>query len=295
MAARKNALGRGLSALITDEEPRKRDNTLPSGHDEIDIRLVEANPFQPRTRFEEESLQELAASIRELGIIQPVIVRHKDDGRYQLIAGERRFRAANIVGLTTIPAFIRTADDQALLEMALVENIQREDLDAIEVAISYQRLMDECSLTQETLSERVGKKRSTVANYLRLLKLPAEIQLGIKHRQIAMGHAKSIINVDNSEGQLDLYHKIITNDLSVRKVEELVRNYNEKKQEEPGKPSPSKSDPAEYGSLRDHLAGFFGANVEFRRNDKGKGKIVIPFKSNEELERIVGLLDKLNT
>ncbi|MFP4367418.1 MAG: ParB/RepB/Spo0J family partition protein [bacterium] len=295
MAAKKNALGRGLSALITDEEPRKRDNPARSGQDEIDIGLIEANPFQPRTRFEEESLQELAASIRELGIIQPVSVRYKDDGKYQLIAGERRFRAANIVGLKTIPAFIRTADDQALLEMALVENIQREDLDAIEVAISYQRLMDECNLTQETLSERVGKKRSTVANYLRLLKLPAEIQLGIKHRQISMGHARSIINIDDPEGQIDLYHKIINNDLSVRKVEELVRNYSKEKPEEPDKPSPLKSDPGEYGTLRDHLAGFFGANVEFRRNEKGKGKIVIPFKSNEELERIVGLLDKLNT
>jgi ParB family transcriptional regulator, chromosome partitioning protein len=180
MAAKKNALGRGLSALMVDEETASRNNS-PSGHDELDMSLIEANPFQPRTRFEEESLNELAASIRELGVIQPVIVRHKGDGRYQLIAGERRFRAASIIGLETIPAFVRTADDQALLEMALVENIQREDLDAIEIAISYQRLIDECDLTQEALSERVGKKRSTIANYVRLLRLPAEIQLGIKH------------------------------------------------------------------------------------------------------------------
>jgi ParB family transcriptional regulator, chromosome partitioning protein len=294
MAAKKNALGRGLSALITDEEPRKRDN-LPAGHDEIDIKLIEANPFQPRTRFEEESLQELAASIKELGIIQPVIVRYRGDGRYQLIAGERRFRAAGIVGLETIPVFIRTADDQALLEMALVENIQREDLDAIEIAISYQRLMDECTLTQENLSERVGKKRSTIANYVRLLKLPAEIQLGIKHRQISMGHARSIISIEDPAGQLDLYHRIISHDLSVRKVEELVRNRSEKKSEQKEPAVAGKPDPGEYGSLRNHLAEFFGTGVEFRRNEKGRGKIVIPFTSNEELERIVGLLDNLNT
>jgi ParB family transcriptional regulator, chromosome partitioning protein len=294
MAAKKNALGRGLSALITDEEPRKRDYT-PAGHDEIDISLIEANPFQPRTRFEEESLQELAASIKELGIIQPVIVRYKGDGRYQLIAGERRFRAANIVGLETIPVFIRTADDQALLEMALVENIQREDLDSIEIAISYQRLMDECSLTQESLSERVGKKRSTIANYVRLLKLPAEIQLGIKHRQISMGHARSIAGLEDSKGQLELYHRIINDDLSVRKVEELVRNMGEIIPDSKAGSSRAKHDAGDYGTLRNHLAGFFGTSVEFRRNEKGKGKIVIPFTSNEELERIIGLLDNLNT
>ena len=294
MAAKKNALGRGLSALMTDEEPRKRDN-MPTGHDEINISLIEANPFQPRTRFEEESLQELAASIRELGIIQPVIVRHKGNGRYQLIAGERRFRAAGMVGLEAIPAFIRTADDQALLEMALVENIQREDLDAIEVAISYQRLMDECKLTQENLSERVGKKRSTIANYVRLLKLPAEIQLGIRHRQISMGHARSIINIEDPDGQLKVYKKIINNDLSVRKVEELVRDMNTGQPEKTDGKSAEKPGSSEYGSLRDHLAGFFGTDVEFKRNEKGKGKIVIPFTSNEDLERIVGLLDNLNT
>ncbi len=295
MAAKKNALGRGLSALITDEEPSRRHGDELPGQDEISLGAIEANPFQPRTRFEEESLQELAASIRELGIIQPIIVRKKDDGRYQLIAGERRFRAAGMAGLETIPAWIRTADDQELLEMALVENIQREDLDAIEIAISYQRLLDECSLTQESLSERVGKKRSTVSNYIRLLKLPAEIQLGIKHRQISMGHARSIINIDDPEAQLDLYNKIITNDLSVRKVEEMVRNHGtEKPQAGTAKDAP-KSDLDGYDSLRDHLAGFFGTSVQFRRNDKGKGKIVIPFGSNDELERIVGLLDKLNT
>lgn len=293
MAAKKNALGRGLSALISDEEPRERGN--PAGLDEIGLGLIETNPFQPRTRFEEESLRELASSIRELGIIQPVIVRPKDDGRYQLIAGERRFRAAEMIGLETIPAYIRVADDQGLLEMALVENIQREDLDAIEVAISFQRLMDECNLTQENLSERVGKNRSTISNYIRLLKLPAEIQLGIKHRQISMGHARSIINMEDPEAQLDLYHRIIEHDLPVRKVEELVRKLSDPLPGTPEKvPQPS-SDNDEYGSLRDHLAGFFGTDIQFRRNLKGQGKIVIPFGSNEELERIVGLLDRINT
>ncbi len=295
MAAKKNALGRGLSALITDEEPsRRRGGDLP-GQDEIELNAIEANPFQPRTRFEEESLQELASSIRELGIIQPIIVRQIAEGRYQLIAGERRLRAAGMAGLETIPAWIRTADDQELLEMALVENIQREDLDAIEIAISYQRLLDECSLTQENLSERVGKKRSTISNYIRLLKLPAEIQLGIKHRQISMGHARSLINMDDPEAQLKVYNKIIANDLSVRKVEDLVRKLGtENREDDPVKEKPG-NELDGYESLRDHLAGYFGADVQFRRNEKGKGKIVIPFSSNDELERIVGLLDKLNT
>jgi ParB family transcriptional regulator, chromosome partitioning protein len=293
MAAKKNALGRGLSALMVDEETASRNNS-PSGHDELDMSLIEANPFQPRTRFEEESLNELAASIRELGVIQPVIVRHKGDGRYQLIAGERRFRAASIIGLETIPAFVRTADDQALLEMALVENIQREDLDAIEIAISYQRLIDECDLTQEALSERVGKKRSTIANYIRLLRLPAEIQLGIKHGQISMGHARCIISIDDPSRQLSLYKRIIGQDLSVRRVEELVREMSDRKTGEASR-TPARAGADEYNSLRNHLTGFFGTNVEFKCNEKGKGRIIIPFDTSEDLERIIGLLDSLNT
>ncbi len=294
MAAKKNALGRGLSALITEEEPSRRREGLP-WYDEISLSMIEANPFQPRTRFEDEPIQELASSIRELGVIQPIIVRQKDDGRYQLIAGERRMRAAGIAGLDTIPAWIRTADDQALLEMALVENIQREDLDAIEIAISYQRLMEECSLTQENLSQRVGKKRSTISNYIRLLKLPAEIQLGIKHRQITMGHARCLISIDNPDAQLEIYNRIISNDLSVRKVEEMVRKMESAEPVDTTDEKQSKSELDGYETLRDHLAGYFGTDVQFRRNEKGKGKIVIPFGSNDELERIVGLLDKLNT
>ncbi|TVR71490.1 MAG: ParB/RepB/Spo0J family partition protein [Marinilabiliales bacterium] len=294
MAAKKNALGRGLSALISEEEPSRRREGLP-WYDEISLSMIEANPFQPRTRFEEEPIQELASSIRELGVIQPIIVRQKDDGRYQLIAGERRMRAAGVAGLDTIPAWIRTADDQALLEMALVENIQREDLDAIEIAISYQRLMEECSLTQENLSQRVGKKRSTISNYIRLLRLPAEIQLGIKHRQISMGHARSLISIDNPDAQLEIYNKIISNDLSVRKIEEMVRKMETTEPADTTDERQTKSEPDSYETLRDHLAGYFGTDVQFRRNEKGKGKIVIPFSSNDELERIVGLLDKLNT
>jgi ParB family transcriptional regulator, chromosome partitioning protein len=293
MAAKKNALGRGLGALITDQEPSSRNNNL--NHNELELDLIEANPFQPRTRFEEESLNELASSIKELGIIQPVIVRHKGDGKYQLIAGERRYRAAGLAGLKRIPVYIRTADDQELLEMALVENIQREDLDAIEVAISYQRLIDECSLTQETMSERVGKKRSTVSNYIRLLKLPAEIQLGIKNRQITMGHARAIVNIEDPGEQLRIYNTIIKNDLSVRNVEEIVREFNEPKPDIEKEIRLPEADQADYSSLRDHLAKAFSTKIGFTRNDKGKGKIVIPFDSNEELERIVALLDKLNT
>lgn len=293
MAAKKNALGRGLSALISEEDPRERNNS--SGLGEVDISLIEANPFQPRTHFEEESLKELASSIRELGIIQPVILRQIDDGRYQIIAGERRFRAAGMIGMESIPAYIRAAGDQELLEMALVENIQREDLDAIEVAISYQRLIEECSLTQENLSGRVGKKRSTISNYLRLLKLPAEIQLGIKHGQINMGHARAITGIEDARIQLELYHRIIDNDLSVRKVEEIVRKLGEPFSQ-PKETQPDSGYAAgDYESLRDHLSGSFGADVEFRRNRKGKGKIVIHFGSNEDLERIIGLLDKINT
>jgi ParB family transcriptional regulator, chromosome partitioning protein len=293
MAAKKNALGRGLGALITDQEPSTRNNNL--NHNELELNLIEANPFQPRTRFEEESLNELASSIKELGIIQPVVVRHRGEGKYQLIAGERRYRAAGLAGLKKIPVYIRTADDQELLEMALVENIQREDLDAIEVAISYQRLMDECSLTQETLSERVGKKRSTISNYTRLLKLPAEIQLGIKNRQITMGHARALINIEDPGEQIRLYNRIINNDLSVRNVEEIVRELSEPKPEVKKEPGLPESEPDNYKSLRDHLAKVFGSNIGFLRNEKGKGKIVIPFESNDELERIVALLDKLNT
>ena len=191
---------------------------------DISVDSIDGNPFQPRTHFDEQSLEELAASIRKLGIVQPLTVRETGNGRYQLIAGERRLRAARLAGLTHVPAYIRTADDQAMLELALVENIQREDLDAVEVAISFQRLIEECRLTQEQLSDRVGKQRSTVANYLRLLKLPAEIQLGIRNKHLMMGHARTLVNIEDPKKQINVYYKIIDGDLSVRQAEELVRH-----------------------------------------------------------------------
>ncbi len=280
---------------MEDSEPRKREVGESSGLAEIDIERIEANPYQPRKEFEEESLKELAASIRELGIIQPVTVRATEEGRFQLIVGERRFRAASMAGLKKIPAYIRTANDQGLLEMALVENIQREDLDAIEIAISYQRLMDECRLTQDNLSERVGKKRSTISNYLRLLKLPAEVQLGLKKKDLSMGHARALVNIEDSKAQLEVFRRIVDEDLSVRKAEEIVRKINDSGGPEKTEKKTSSHQHAadDYKALKDHLSEYFGTKINLQRNQKGKGKIVIPFNSNEELERIIGVFDKI--
>ncbi|MFP4525203.1 MAG: ParB/RepB/Spo0J family partition protein [Bacteroidales bacterium] len=285
--AKRNALGKGLGALIEDAGN-------DHGHhvdsvNEIDISKIEVNPYQPRTNFNEEALNELASSIKEIGVIQPITVRKINEEKYQLITGERRFRASKMAGINKIPAFIRVADDQAMLEMALVENIQREDLDAIEVAISYQRLIEECKLTQENLSGRVGKKRTTISNYLRLLKLPAEIQLGIRDKRISMGHARALINIDDPEKQLKIYYKIIDEGLSVRKTEEVIRQVNEK-----AKTAKTKNNkpqlPEEYKQLKDHLANRFNTNIDFKRNDNGRGKIIIPFKSDKDLERIMAIL-----
>jgi len=289
---KRNALGRGLGALIDDAD---REQLVRIGSiNEISIDQIDVNPFQPRTTMDEEGLNELASSIKELGIIQPLTVRQVGENRFQLITGERRYRAAIIAGLKTIPVYIRTADDQAMLELALVENIQREDLDAIEVAISYQRLIEECRLTQENLSDRVGKKRSTISNYLRLLKLPAEIQLGIRERKISMGHARSLINVDDPKIQIEAYYQVIDEDLSVRKVEDIVRALARKSDNQTDKSERKKKRNAEFSELQHHLSKYFNAEVQFRVNDKGKGKIVIPFETGEELERIIGIFDKLN-
>jgi ParB family chromosome partitioning protein len=293
--AKKNSLGRGLGALIDGAD--EQSNKLPSQKNidsvaEIVLSNIDANPYQPRTIFDEESLEELASSIKEIGIIQPITVRKSINGRYQLISGERRLRATKIAGLRKIPAYLREAKDDNLLEMALVENIQREDLDAIEIAIGYQRLIDECELTQETLSKRVGKKRATVANYIRLLKLPAEIQLGIKERKISMGHARSLINIEDPKEQLKIYNKIITQELSVRKVEEIARKLNGEKDTIIEKPNTISID---YEKLKDHLQKFFNSKVQFKRNNNGVGKIVIPFDSDDDLERIIAIFDKLNT
>jgi len=292
--AQKNALGRGLGALIEGVEKETLEKKVEVNL-EIDIEDIEQNPFQPRTRFDETSLKELATSIRELGIVQPLTVRDLGGGKYQLIAGERRLRAARIAGLKRIPAYIRTADDQNMLELALVENIQREDLDAIEVAISYQRLIEECSLTQEQLSERIGKQRSTVANYLRLLKLPAEIQLGIRNKQVSMGHARTLINIEDSGQQIKIFYKIIDEDLSVRKAEELVRQLQVNKLKDPEKGEKKKQLNRDFEELSGHLTNIFKTQVQLRINDKGKGKIVILFDDSDEMERILGVMDKLNS
>jgi len=295
--AKKQALGRGLGALMEDANTdRVFQRNIPKENiGEIKLNDVEINPFQPRKKFSEEALEELANSIKELGIIQPITVRELENNKYQLITGERRLRAAQIAGLDSIPAFIRTVNDQGMLEMALVENIQREDLNAIEIAISYQRLIEECNLTQENLSDRVGKKRTTVTNYLRLLKLPAEIQLGLREKLISMGHARTIINIDNPKTQLTLYNKIVDEKLSVRQVEDIVRNLEE--QPEKAKKTAKKiiDIPEEYVQLQNQLSNHFKANVEFKRSNKGSGKIIIPFKSDEELERILGIFDNLKS
>jgi len=288
---RKNALGRGLSALIDDADREKIE--LLETINKVDLSRVETNPYQPRTKFDREGLEELASSIKELGIIQPITVRVKEEGGYQLITGERRFRAATLAGLKTIPAYIRTANDQEMLELALVENIQREDLDAIEVAISYQRLIEECKLTQENLSDRVGKKRSTVTNYLRLLKLPAEIQLGIRENKISMGHARALVNVEDPKIRIEAYYQILKEDLSVRKVEEVVREINYKARKPPHNTDRKKQIIKDFGNLKNLLSQFFNTDVQFRMNEKGKGKIVIPFESDKELESIMEVFDTL--
>lgn len=290
--AKKNVLGRGLGALI---DGAGSNNEVRSSVNEIEISKIVANPYQPRTTFDEEALNELAASIKEVGIIQPITLRQIDKDQYQIIAGERRFRASKIAGLTSIPAFIRTADDEGMLEMALIENIQREDLDAIEIALSYQRLIEECKLTQEVLSDRVGKKRSTVTNYLRLLKLPAKIQKGIVEKAITMGHARALVNIQDSDMQLMIYDETLKNEFSVRRVEEIVRNYNEDNSSFKSVEKPVKEKfPNEYEDLNNHLNKFFHSKIDFRMDQSGKGKIVIPFSSTKDLERILGILDKLD-
>lgn len=291
---KKNALGRGLGALIEGVEKETLEKKVEANKD-IAIDAIDQNPFQPRTSFDEQSLTELAASIRKLGIVQPLTVRESGDGRYQLIAGERRLRAARLAGLTHVPAYVRTADDQAMLELALVENIQREDLDAMEVAISFHRLTEECSLTQEQLSERVGKQRSTVANYLRLLKLPAEIQLGIRNKQITMGHARTLVNIEDPGRQMGVYYKIIDGELSVRQTEDLVRHLQSEKVRDPEKLERKRKLNSDFEQLSEHLNRIFSAKVNFRINEQGKGKIVIPFDNPEEMERILGIFDRLNS
>ncbi len=292
-ATKKQALGRGLSALLSDPEndiqsaSDKNADKLVGSIVELDLGSIEVNPNQPRTNFNEEALEELASSIRELGLIQPITVRKLGFNRYQLVSGERRYRASQRIGLERIPAYIRLANDQESLEMALVENIQRQDLDPVEIALSYQRLIDEIGLTQEMLSQRVGKKRSTITNYLRLLRLDPIIQTGMRDGFISMGHGRSLVNVEHRGDQLDIYEKIVAGNLSVRETEALVRSYHEKgngKTQESGKPAAALPDFAEAG-LED-LKDFLDAAVQIQASGAGKGKITIPFHNREEFRRL---------
>lgn len=299
--AKKNALGRGLDALITFNDGETQGSSSIS---EVELDKIAPNPDQPRRGFDEEALWELSASIKSIGVIQPVTLRKLEDDTYQIIAGERRYRASQMAGLSTIPAYIKTADNDEIMEMALIENIQREDLNSIEIALAYQNLIDTLSLTQEQLSERVGKKRTTVTNYLRLLKLPAEVQMGVKNKKIDMGHARALITMNDPVAQLSLYNLILDEGLSVRKVETIVKDFSE------GNPIPQLKNPGgrkaktgkssagqrlsdDFDALKQHLSSYFQTDVQFSYNRRGKGKITIPFDSPEDLERIIVMFDKM--
>ncbi len=285
-------LGRGLDALIGAE------NVSPAGSgsiNEIPVDKIMANPNQPRRDFDEETLAELSASIRELGIVQPITLRDQGDGTYLIIAGERRWRASQMAGLETIPAYVRTVDDENMMAMALIENIQREDLNAMEIALAYQNLMEQYKLTQERLSERVGKNRSTVTNYLRLLKLPATIQLALKRRELEMGHARALLSLNSAKQQLDLYEEIKKRGLSVRAVEQAVHDLRNGSRSNNDSASQKKNSKLaqEYNILRDSLSRFFRTKVQLSCSDNGKGKITIPFANEAEMIRIIELLDRL--
>ena len=293
-ATKKQALGRGLSALLKDPS-----NDISSAQDknadkvvgniiEISIDDIEINPFQPRTNFNEETLRELASSIRELGVIQPITVRKVAFNKFQLVSGERRFRASKLIGLNTIPAYIRIANDQESLEMALVENIQRQDLDPIEIALSYQRLIDEINLTQEQMSERVGKKRSTIANYLRLLKLDPIIQTGMRDGFISMGHGRAMINIESQIDQLEVYENIIKNKLSVRATEALVKRLTNPESDKTNEEKPVIPKPIKKG-VKD-FSDFFGHKVDLKLSKNGSGKLTLPFHSEEDFNRIIKLI-----
>ena len=294
MVMKRSALGRGLDALITMDDLKTGGSSSIS---EIELSKIQPNPDQPRSVFEEETLEELAVSIRSLGVIQPITLKETGTDKYMIISGERRYRASLMAGLERIPAYIKTAADENVVEMALIENIQREDLNSIEIALAYQNLIDSYGLTQEKLSERVGKKRATIANYLRLLKLPAEIQVGLKDKKIDMWHARALLPVEDPEVQLALYEQILADGLSVRNVEEIVRGgvdaaaLEQGRKEKPGQRKPKL--PEEFNLLKDHLSSFFNTKVQLVCNEKGKGKITIPFASEDELEKLIGLLDKL--
>ena len=294
MAVKRNALGRGLDSLISmDDVPARGSSAI----NDIELSQISPNPDQPRTTFDEDALDELASSIKELGIIQPLSLRKMGPNSYQIIAGERRYRAAQRAGLTSVPAYIRTVNDTELTEMALIENIQREDLNAIEIALTFKKLIDQYNLTQERLSERIGKKRTTIANFLRLLKLPAEVQLGLRDKRVDMGHARALLSIEKPSLQLKLYNEIIKNGLSVRKVEELARAYSQEdcknKINEASKSSKSRYNSSDFDILKKHLSTTFKTPVQFSCDNNGKGKITFPFKNEDELERLITIFDAL--
>jgi len=301
MNAKKRALGRGLSALLDNNDENNTSNNNSSNNLDIiniagniiniPLEQIESNPFQPRLNFDDTALQELADSIKKQGVIQPITIRKLDDEQYQLISGERRLKASKIAGLIDIPAYIKDATDKEMLEMALVENIQREDLNAIEIASSYQRLMDECGLTQELLSERVSKNRTTVANYLRLLKLPKEIQKGVIENKISMGHARALINIPSTDTQLSVFKTIIDKDLSVRNVEEIVRNLGKEPIEKTVSFTKTET-PEKFSMLQSQIAQKLNTKILLKRNHKGEGSIVINFRSDDDLERIFSIIDQ---
>lgn len=297
---KKSVLGKGLGALLdTSDYPKSVSHHVKSGVAELEIEKIEANPNQPRTRFDEDAINELSENIAQIGLIQPITVREIEPDKFQIISGERRWRASKLAGLTSIPAYIRKTNDEDVLLYSLVENVQREDLDPIEIAVSYQRLIDECQLTQEQLSKRVSKPRPTITNFLRLLKLPPEIQAGIINREISIGHAKVLIGIDDYDTQVKLYTDIITDDLSVRRLEELAKEYQAAKlnNENGGiavvKPKKSTQFPAEYEALQQQLNSVFNANVRMKKNPNGKGEIIIPFQTEDEFDRLIGVLERL--
>ncbi|MDD2960541.1 MAG: ParB/RepB/Spo0J family partition protein [Muribaculaceae bacterium] len=294
MSNKRNALGRGLDSLISMDDIQTSGS---SAINEIEISLIAPNPDQPRTTFDEAALEELANSIRELGIIQPLTLRKLGSNSYQIISGERRYRAAKIAGLLSVPAYIRTANDSELTEMALIENIQREDLNAIEIALTFKKLIEQYNLTQERLSERIGKKRATIANFLRLLKLPAEVQLGLRDKLVDMGHARAILGIEKASLQLKLYNETLKKGLSVRQVEALVKQYQEAliNGEDTTKPAPKALNLKDYDILKNHLSQVFSTKVQFSCTQNGKGKITFPFDNEDDLERIISIFDKLKS
>ncbi len=288
---KRNALGRGLDSLISMDDIQTGGS---SAINEIAISQISPNPDQPRTTFDETALEELAMSIRELGIIQPLTLRSVGPNAYQIISGERRYRAAKLAGLNSVPAYVRTVGDSEMTEMALIENIQREDLNAIEIALTFRKLIDQYHLTQERLSERIGKNRATIANFLRLLKLPAEVQLGLRDKALDMGHARALLSIDKPSQQLKLYNEIVSKGLSVRQVEQLAKQYNAESSGGDGQQGGQPSRPGkDYRFLQRHLTSTFGVPVKFTCDTNGRGRISFPFKTEAELERIITIFDQL--